>query len=346
MNPRSSTTAADRHAYIPPQAETAINQHLQQNLPAHLKPFMDSSRTGYVPPQVQAEISKSLGTMPAHLQQYAGAYVQQRVAEPMGMRPTTNTTSSGPAPHPPVPDRLRLDHSIAGSGQHTVQTENLLTTNSLFQPDNVPTQPSVAAPPGPPQPPDYGFITNPPAASKRSLLKLPGGSLPKRLLFAIGGLLILVILFSIIKSVIGGSTDFTPFIAVAQDQQELIHLSTNAAQQQSTDTTTQNSAITAQLSLTSAQTQLLAYLKGNHQGVSAKVLNADVSTSLDSQLTTAAGNSTYDQTFQQIMQNQLTSYEQALSHAYNGAGPNGKKLLHNDYVGAQLLAKQLSSPAS
>jgi hypothetical protein len=197
-----------------------------------------------------------------------------------------------------------------------------------------------------PQQHDYEFIVNPGARPKRTPLSLPGGSLLKRVLVACGALFGLIVLIIIIKGLLGGGTDFTSFITVAQDQQELIHLSTNATQQQGLDTTSQNFAITAQLSLTSAQAQLLTYLKGNHQAVSAKVLNAKVSASLDSQLTTAASNSTYDSTFQQIMQNQLASYQQALSGAYKTAGPVGKKLLSSDYNDAQLLLKQINSPAS
>jgi hypothetical protein len=75
-------------------------------------------------------------------------------------------------------------------------------------------------------------------------------------------------------------------------------------------------------------------------------LGLKVSASLDSLLTTAAANSTYDQTFQQAMQSQLAGYGQALKQAYTGAGPEGRLLLNDDYQQVQLLAKQLASPTS
>ncbi len=199
--------------------------------------------------------------------------------------------------------------------------------------------------PATPQPHEYEFIVNPGAPSKRFSFPFGGGTLG-RLALVLGGLLVLIIIVVVVKGLLAPKTSYAPFITIAQDQQELIHLSTNATQQQGLSTTSQNFAITAQLSLTSAESQLLTYLKNNGQKVSTKVLGQKVSASLDSQLTTAAGDSTYDATFQQIMQSQLTVYSQAMKQAYNGAGPRGKALLNADYNGAQLLLKQLGSPAS
>jgi flagellar basal body-associated protein FliL len=180
---------------------------------------------------------------------------------------------------------------------------------------------------------------------------LPGGkSLLGRLIIAFGGLLVLIILFSVVKGLLTPKVFSLPsFVSVAQDQQEMIHLATTASQQQANglSTANKNFAVTAQLSLTSAQSQLLTYVQNNHKKISSKSLNLKVSASTDSQLTASAAGGNYDQTFQQIMQTQLTNYEQALKQAYaQTKGPKGRQLLSNEYNGAQLLLKQLNSPAS
>ncbi|HXR50424.1 MAG TPA: hypothetical protein VN778_05360, partial [Verrucomicrobiae bacterium] len=90
-------------------------------------------------------------------------------------------------------------------------------------------QPSYPPAPMTPQPNDYSFITNP-APPPKPGLPLPGNSFTARLVIALGGLLVLLILFAIIKSVLGGSSNQPALLSVAQDQQEINHLTANAAQ--------------------------------------------------------------------------------------------------------------------
>ncbi len=124
-------------------------------------------------------------------------------------------------------------------------------------------------------------------------------------------------------------------------------ISTQTQQQPTLSIANQNFAITAKLSLTSTQTQLLAYMKSNGKKVSTKALSSKVSTTTDKQLSDAVANSTYDATFKQVMQTQLTNYQKDLSAAYKQTkGPKGRQLLNQEYYGAQLLLTQLNSPAS
>jgi hypothetical protein len=202
-------------------------------------------------------------------------------------------------------------------------------------------QPSAAA--GPSQ--EYNFITNPEKPAKRAWL--PGGnSLPQRALLAAGGLLVLVIIFVIAKSLLGGGgSNLTPFVGVAQDQQELIHLATNASQQTNLIVNNKNFVATAQLSLTSSQAAIGKYLSVNGQKVNLKTLNLKLSASLDTQLTNAAAATTYDQTFQEITKAKLTAYLSDLRQAYKQTkGKNGRALLNDSYNQAQLLLTQLNAP--
>jgi len=179
-------------------------------------------------------------------------------------------------------------------------------------------------------------------------ISLPSGNfLHNRIVLVAGGLFVLLIVIVIFKSLLGGGFDFTPYITVGQDQQELIHLSTAAGLLQTgISTTNQNFAATTQLSVSSAQGTLITYLKNNGQKVSSKTLALRTSLSLDNQLVAATAAATYDQTFQQIMQNQLNTYMHDLQQAYRQTkGVNGHALLNSDYNQAQLLLTQLNQPA-
>jgi len=228
------------------------------------------------------------------------------------------------------------------------------------QPNNPydPNQP-VAPPPAPPpydptlnqnatpQPHDYSFILNPEKPTRKRGLPGSSSSMLVRIGIVAGGLLILLIIFSILKSALAGHPNTTGFITAAQEQQELIHLSTNASQQTGLSTTNLNSALTTQLSLTSGQHDILAYLQNNHVKVKTKLLNLQVSKTLDEQLTTAAAASTYNQTFHDVMKSKLTAYALTLKQTYaHTKGPKGRALLSQQYDAAQLLLQQLDTPAT
>jgi hypothetical protein len=211
-------------------------------------------------------------------------------------------------------------------------------------PPNTPYQPA----PPPVQPHEYEFITNPGKPPRGPANLLPSGaSLPIRIAIVAGGLLVLLIIFVIIKGLLSGGGNADALVTVAQDQQQIVHLTTKANEQTGLSTINQNFAVTAQATVTSAQTQLITYLKTNGQKVGIKTLNLKVSTTLDEELKTAASNSTYNSTFKETMQSQLNDYQQALRTAYNQTkGPKGRKLLSDQFNGAQLLKQQLETPAS
>jgi hypothetical protein len=175
---------------------------------------------------------------------------------------------------------------------------------------------------------------------------LPGKTRAMRTLFIAGGLLGLVVVLIILKSLFGGGSGLTSFVVVAQDQQELLHLATGVSKMQSgVSTANQNLAATTQLSVGSAQVKLIKYLAANGHNVNSKTINLKVSTSFDSQLQAALANTTYDQTFRQIMRTVLKVYMDDMKTAYSQTtGTNGHALLNDDYNQAQLLVTQLNSP--
>jgi len=218
-----------------------------------------------------------------------------------------------------------------------------------MQPNYPPNNPYQQPAPTP-QPSGYDFITNPAPEPKRGPNLLPSNaSAPMRVAIVVGGLLVLLILFLIIKGVLSGGGNTDALINVAQDQQEIIHVTTNATGNTQTglSTTNQNFAVTAQASLTSDQQQLITYLANNGHKVKDKTLSLKISADLDQQLQTAATNSTYDSTFKQTMQNLLSDYQQALRTAYQQTtGPKGRALLSDQFNASKLLLQQLNTPAS
>lgn len=204
-----------------------------------------------------------------------------------------------------------------------------------------------------PHPPEYGFIMDPAKPPRRGLPQLSGGSPMVKIAVILGGILVLLILFVIIRGIFssgGGNT--AAMITVAQDQQELVHLSTNALEQlgnqeAALSTANQNFTTTTQATMTSAQSQLLTYLKNNGIKVNAKVLTQSISTTTDQQLKSASTNSTYNSTYKQVMTDKLKDYQTDLQQAYKAApGPKGRELLNQQYDGAGLLLQQLDAPSS
>jgi hypothetical protein len=207
-----------------------------------------------------------------------------------------------------------------------------------------------AAPPAPQpqaQNQDYRFIFDSKTPAVRKSVSGPSLPLPKILLFC-GGLLLLMMIFVIFKRILGGSNSNTATLfTVLADQQELVHLSQEAMQQQGTTTQTQNSASTMEAAISYAQAQLLGYLKVSGVKVNPDVLTKKQSKATDTQLTNAATSGIYDQTYQGIIKTQLSEYALNLKQAYAlTAGTKGKAILSADYKGAQLLLQQLNSAIS
>jgi hypothetical protein len=342
MNPSSRQSAKDSRAHIPAHIEQAMKQHMQQNVPAHLKKYVGGST--YVPQHAQTQLAQAMQkNIPAHLKQYTGAYMQQKVIQPNTAR-LHNPSSHTPVAPGPTPDKLRLEHSMPGQ-QHTVEAETI-SPEHLFKPvqTNEPavSQPEVPASSQPHQP--YEFFMNPAPPAKKP--PLGGSSILTRIALLGGGLVILMIAFVIVKNLLGGGAIPASFTTVAQDQQSLIHLLDNASQQDNLSNDNQNFVATAGLSLNSSQSDVTQYMSKNGKKIDPKQLNLKINDRLDSQLSEAAQASTYNQTFDEIMQAQLNMYLNDLKLAYRQSqGPTGRTLMNDNYKEAQLLLDQLVAVA-
>ncbi len=162
-----------------------------------------------------------------------------------------------------------------------------------------------------------------------------------RVFVVVSGFIILIILAIAIVSSLSKSS--TPdLLKVTQDQNEIVRISTAGALN-ATSTSTKQFAITTQLSVASAQTDLLALLKKNGVVYSVKQLSLTQSAATDQQLATAASASLYDQTFDTIMKSQLQTYSNDIKTVFvTSKSATLRTLLNNDYKGAQLLLTQVS----
>lgn len=207
-------------------------------------------------------------------------------------------------------------------------------------PQNV-NQPPVAPQPGTPGHNPYEFIMNPEKPAKKPVA-LAGNSLTQRLLIAGGGLVILIILVIVVASLItsGGKEKTTNFLAIAQEQTELVRIASDASTHV-TSIPAQNLAQNVQASVASQNGELLAYLKKTGQKVSPAQLTLKHSKTTDATLTAAQENNTYDTAFKTVIQADLDTYMASLKKAYKlNPGPNGNALLSKQYDAAALLKTQ------
>lgn len=215
------------------------------------------------------------------------------------------------------------------------------------QPGQTIQQPAVPQMAPPSRDQAYDFITNPAPAPKRSFTDMLPSGMAARAGMAAGVLIAVFIVLMILRSIVGSGPSPDQFISVLQDQQEMIHLSAESTQQGGLSSGNQNFVATLGLSMTSSRGELLSYLAGVKQKVTAKELNLKESPATDAQLNAGVTSGTFDQTFKQVMQSELTGYMHDLQSAYKMyTGKNARALLTDSYNQAQLLQTQLNSPAS
>ena len=360
MSPRPLQSSLDRGTYIPPEIAKAMDRQMQQ-MPANLRQYTDSDRPAYVPTGMDKTITQAMErAMPAHLSQYAGAYVQQKIMDPnVSNSRTTNLEAAQANPHPPIPNLLRRDHSMYAGEQHTVELNALPgASQNLFNSDStqsVSQQPQTLTSSNipqqnVPQAPNYDFLSNQETNSSPPsfIPKIPGnGSRLSRILVIAGGLILLIIIFSVAKNLFKGPTYVPSFLAVALDQDELLHIATGASQERDLSVANANFVNTAELSLVSSENALTKYLASNKHNLSKKALSLKISSATDADLANAESSGTFNSTFVQTITTQINNYLHDLNTAYGAdKGTLGRKLLKSDYTQAQLFIVQINSPSS
>ena len=193
-------------------------------------------------------------------------------------------------------------------------------------------------------PESYDFIVNP-EKPRKTMVALPSG-LKQRILFIAVAVVVLIIIISLVSSLLKPKNNTLPaLLAVADQQQELIHLSdpANMNNTQNISGDTANTINTINQSVTSAQGQLLTYLAKNGTKLKTGQVAGANEVSIDATLSTAASGGNYEATLLSTLQTQLSSYGVSLKSAYTlEKGPKGQALLTSDYKQQQLLLTALS----
>lgn len=191
---------------------------------------------------------------------------------------------------------------------------------------------------------NYDFIMNPQKPS-RGGFNFNGSSLGMRLAVAGGGFVVLLIVISVAMNLLKGSDNSKPaLLAVAQQQQALIHLTTGLLDQQGISQSNSNVGVTVNLTVGSEQKALFTYLTNNKYKISLQQVNLGVKLPLDAQLQNAQSAGTYNTTFQTIIGQQLDTYSTLLKRAYPTVkGPKGRAMLKQDFDEVTLLKQQLQS---
>jgi hypothetical protein len=210
----------------------------------------------------------------------------------------------------------------------------------LMQPDQQPTTPPpiTVSPSGQP---NYDFIMNPETKKRKGLF--PGGNSPKQrlLMVAIGGGILLVVIFMFLSLLFGGGNeDVTALVSITQEQEELIRVSDIGVQKSKTPAT-QNLAITTKLTIQTSQNQTLERLKKLGRNIKPKDLTLKKDSKTDETLDAAALSNRFDETFVQLLKNNLITYQASVRAAYDvSKSTPTRQVLGISYDSAGILATE------
>jgi hypothetical protein len=214
------------------------------------------------------------------------------------------------------------------------------------QPDNLPPPPDAPTTP-------YDFFMQPkpmpssnplPVTGKKlvnpTTIPRDGGNKNKFVLLAGGALLVVIIMFTIVAMAPRDQTGVQLF-GVAQAQQEVIRVCDDATKK-SKQRSTRNFAITCATGVTTNQRELIAYIDKQGYDYNAKSIGAKANGQTDARLKSATSSSTYDDTFREIMERQLNSYNSEITQQLGiTTGANAREVLTKSQRSAELLLQMV-----
>ncbi len=193
-----------------------------------------------------------------------------------------------------------------------------------------------------PQGNPYDYILNSPQGKRRAFV--PGGKHKKlfSVLFVLFVLLIVVVVISLFNSLT--SKDYSAYISLAQKQNEVARIAEIGATNGRSSYTKQY-ATTIKMTLTSEQSSTVSYLNKNGKKLGDKQLSASRNSDTDKKLTASEQTSTYDDTYNAILNSLVKDYYASVKSATSSpSGLSEKALattLQNDY---KILTSTSTSP--
>jgi len=148
---------------------------------------------------------------------------------------------------------------------------------------------------------------------------------------------------AITMSALGPKSSTPALISIAQRQQEIIRVSTEATKQVSTQNTS-NFVANTNATMQSSQTAVIAYLADHGTKLKAKQLALDMNPKTDTLLDNAASANTYDTAVTQELTAEIESYQSLLKTTYDTTtSKSTKKLLEQNFTAAAALLEQAKS---
>lgn len=325
MAAKVNNTFKNRHEYVPPSVQKTMSQHIERTLPPHLKKYQQAG--SYVPEYAERAIAGHVQkNLPTHLKKYSDAYVQQNVIQPSLSRPVAST---GDTPNPP-----------SGSNM-----PNLPGQNRRFslpgQKSKQPPSPTPAALVGDGQ---YDFILNPEKQKHASLFFVSAGKTQKILIVTAGAIL-LITLTVVLSSLFSRSSNAQneKLISLAKTQNEIIRI-IDESNEKVTDQDLRNFSINAKLSLASTKQEVVASLAERGK----KVKDKDISSANgrnDQILSEGEQNSRFSETYRQLLEKELSTYQSRLKSVYDSGNKTEKEfsVSANSQINLLLGKKQASS---
>lgn len=183
----------------------------------------------------------------------------------------------------------------------------------------------------------YEFIVNPNTPKHRVGL---AGSFGMKIGLLVGGAALLMIVIAVLMSALGPKSVMPQLTEIAQQQQEIIRIASDASDKASgTDTT--NFVTNVALSVTTSQNEVIAYATSHGQKLPPKVLALKQDAKTDTLLANAANAGTYDRTVASTLSDELTAYEGQLQKTYKATSSKKvKQLLQDCFTTASKLVQQ------
>jgi len=189
----------------------------------------------------------------------------------------------------------------------------------------------------------YDFIMNPaPLPPKKKFAVSGGGSSlrGKVLKLLAGAVLLIIVLIVGARLAFGNRTgNASTLVSLAATQQEIVRVTTLGLQK------TKNPSVlafaqTAKLTVSSQNSDLMAYLKKNGVKYKPEQLSAAKDSTFDDKLTSAAANNQLDEVFLDLLKASLDTYKTELKKDYNSSSnQKTKDLLSADYDSITVLLK-------
>lgn len=178
----------------------------------------------------------------------------------------------------------------------------------------------------------YEFILNPDKPQKPKPLKSMGGNrFILTIVALVGGVLLLMIVVTVLLNALAPKKiNKEELIGLTQTQQELIRIS-NQGGSGATRQTTRNLATTVEYTMLTQQKETLKLLGQNGVKVGPKELALKQNAQTDQKFTSAKATSTFDPTFTDIIESELTTYSATLKALFAKATTQKERDWLGDY---------------